>query len=108
MPKPTHHILVCTQMRPPGNPRGSCAERGSKELLMRFMMETARLNLVAKVLVTESSCCGPCQFGPTVIVYPDNVWYQKVTANDVAEILESHVQRGQPVERLKLPNEVWG
>lgn len=108
MPKPKRHILVCTQSRPPGNPRGSCAENGSRDVLMRFMMEMARLNLIGNLLVTESSCCGPCQSGPTVVVYPDNVWYQKVKPDDVPEILESHIQKGKPVERLLLPDEVWG
>ncbi|HIE80041.1 MAG TPA: (2Fe-2S) ferredoxin domain-containing protein, partial [Nitrospinaceae bacterium] len=26
MPKPSYHILVCTNSRPPGHPRGSCSE----------------------------------------------------------------------------------
>jgi (2Fe-2S) ferredoxin len=108
MPKPTHHILVCTQTRPPDHPRGSCSANGSKEVFMRFMMETARLNLVFKLIVTESSCMGPCAFGPTVVVYPDGIWYQKVSANDVAEILEQHIMKGQPVQRLLLPDAVWG
>ena len=103
-----HHILVCTQDRPPDHPRGSCTGSGSKDLFMRFMMEMARLNLVQKLMVTESSCLGPCAAGPTIVVYPDNVWYQKVSPNDVAEILEQHVIKGQPVQRLLLPDEVWG
>ncbi len=108
MPKPTHHILVCTQARPPDHPRGACSSKGSKDLMMRFFMETARLQLVPGVLVTESSCMGPCDYGPTVVVYPDGVWYNKVTPNDVTEILESHIMKGQPVERLRLPDQVWG
>ena len=108
MPKPTHHILVCTQTRPADHPRGSCSDRNSKDLLMRFFMESARLQLVPQVVVTESSCMGPCDHGPTVVVYPDAVWYGKVKADDVAEILEQHIKGGKPVERLLLPDEVWG
>ena len=108
MPKPTHHILVCTQDRPPEHPRGSCTGNGSKELFMRFMMEAVRLNLVPQLLVSETACLGPCGSGPTVVVHPGGVWYQKVTPDDVAEILEGHVLNGKPVERLLLPDEVWG
>ncbi len=108
MPKPTHHILVCTQVRPQEHPRGSCSAKGSKDVLMRFFMDAARLNLVPQVLVTESSCAGPCDYGPTVIVYPDGVWYQKVTPEDVTEILEQHIMKGTPVHRLLLPDQVWG
>lgn len=107
MPKPNHHILVCTQTRPSEHPRGSCSSRGSKDLLMRFMMESARLNLVQQVLVTESTCLGPCDFGPTVVVYPDSVWYNKVTPDDIPEILEQHIMNGKPVERLILPDTAW-
>ena len=108
MPKPKHHILVCTQSRPDGHPRGSCTERNSRDLVMRFNMEMARLNLVFQMIVTETSCLGPCQFGPTVVVYPDGVWYNKVTPDDVPEILEQHIQNGKQVERLLMPEEVWG
>lgn len=108
MPKPKHHILVCTQSRPSGHPRGSCAEKDSQDLIMRFNMEMARLNLIFEMVVTETSCLGPCAFGPTVVVYPDGVWYQKVTGDDVSEILEQHIKNGKPVERLFLPDEAWG
>ncbi len=35
-----------------------------------------------------------------MVVYPDAVWYGRVTANDVDEIIESHIVNGKPVERL--------
>lgn len=40
-----------------------------------------------------------------MVVYPDNVWYGRVTTADVKEIVEQHVVGGRPVERLlmKLP-----
>ena len=71
------------------------------------MMESARLNLVQQVMVTESSCLGPCDLGPTVVVYPESVWYHKVTPDDVPEILEQHIMKGNPVERLILPDTFW-
>ena len=37
-----------------------------------------------------------------MVVYPDAVWYGFVTAEDVDEIVESHIVNGQPVERLRL------
>ena len=32
MPKPERHVLVCLNTRPPGNPKGSCGEKGSEAL----------------------------------------------------------------------------
>jgi (2Fe-2S) ferredoxin len=37
-----------------------------------------------------------------VVVYPEGVWYGKVTPADVPEIMEKHIVGGQPVERLFL------
>jgi (2Fe-2S) ferredoxin len=36
------------------------------------------------------------------VVYPDAIWYGGVTANDVDEIIESHIIGGNPVQRLML------
>ncbi|MBI5378771.1 MAG: (2Fe-2S) ferredoxin domain-containing protein [Nitrospirae bacterium] len=108
MPKPQFHVIVCTNSRPPGHPRGSCAEKGSQEVLMQFFEELQQRNLFEKVLVTGSTCTGPCMLGPTVIVYPDGVWYQRVRREDVPTMVTEHLMQGKPVERLRLPDEVWG
>ena len=69
---------------------------------------TCRCRIVAgNVLVTSSGCLGPCEQGPTVVVYPDATWYSQVKEADVPAILDEHIGKGTPVERLK-PNSVWG
>ncbi len=109
MPKPKYHILVCTTERPAGNPRGSCGEKGSKEeLLPAFYGGMEKHMLFGQILITESSCLGPCPIGATVVVYPEGVWYKGVKTADVAEIMESHIVNGKPVERLRVPDEMWG
>ena len=108
MPKPKHHILVCTTTRPPGNPRGSCGEKQSKDLIPAFYEEIEKRMLFGQILITESSCLGPCPIGATVVVYPEGIWYKGVQASDVAEIMEEHISKGKPVERLKVPDEMWG
>ena len=49
---------------------------------------------------------GPCEQGPTVVVYPDATWYSKVTEADVATIIDEHIQGGKPVAKLS-PDSVW-
>ncbi len=39
--------------------------------------------------------------GVSVVVYPEGVWYGRVTVADVPEILEKHIVGGMPVERLR-------
>jgi (2Fe-2S) ferredoxin len=108
MPKPKYHIIVCTTTRPPGNPRGSCGEKGSRELLPAFFAEMEKRELFGQILITESSCLGPCPIGPSVVVYPDGIWYKGVKPADVAEIMEEHISNGRPVKRLAIPDEMWG
>ncbi len=108
MPKPKYHILVCTTARPPGNPRGSCGEKGSNEIIPAFFEEIEKRMLFGQILITESSCLGPCPIGATVVVYPDGVWYKGVKPSDVGEIMEEHIANGKPVERLTVPDEMWG
>ncbi len=51
--------------------------------------------------VTASGCLGPCFDGPTVVVYPEAVWYARVGPSEAAEIVEHHLVGGAPVERLR-------
>jgi len=47
-----------------------------------------------------TGCHGFCQRGPIVIVEPEGVFYSEVKVEDAPEIVQSHLQNGQPVERL--------
>lgn len=107
MAKPEKHISVCLNSRPPGHPRGSCGASGANEVMGRFQEELENRNLFGKVLLSGSTCVGPCNLGTTVIVYPEGTWYSKVSPDDVSEIMEKHIENGQPVERLLMPEEVW-
>ena len=108
MPKPSYHILVCTNSRPPGHPRGSCGENGSNAIFEKLAMAVEQKGLFGKCTVTNTGCIGPCGAGPIVIVYPDAVWYQKVQPEDVDEILDQHVGQGTKIDRLEIPDELWG
>ena len=52
--------------------------------------------------VSESRCLGRCEHGPVAVVYPDNIWYSYIDEEDIDEILESHLEGGQVVERLQI------
>ena len=107
MPKPGKHIFVCTQGRPPGHPRGSCAEKGAGGVFEAFLAQFDQRGLFGPFQVTNTGCMGPCLNGTNVLVYPEGVMYGGVTADDVAEIIESHLLEDKPVERLLMPAEIW-
>jgi (2Fe-2S) ferredoxin len=56
------------------------------------------------VRANKAGCLDQCEIGPTVVVYPEAVWYGHVTPADVDEIIESHIIGGRPVERLIIPD----
>ena len=98
MSKPEYHFFVCINNRPPFA-KPSCAPRGGNEILMRLKTEIEERQLT-HVRACGSSCLGPCEEGPTVVVYPEGTWYKGVQPEDIAEIVESHVIHNKPVERL--------
>jgi len=58
------------------------------------------------VLVTGTSCLGPCEQGPNVVIYPEGTWYSQVKESDVAVILDEHIKKGTPAQQLK-PDAIW-
>ena len=90
-------------MTPQGNPRGSCDPTGSEALQKAFKKALGERGLNQRIRANKSGCLDQCEFGPTVVVYPDAVWYSKVTESDVNEIIDEHLIGGRPVRRLLLP-----
>jgi (2Fe-2S) ferredoxin len=97
------HVFICTNQRPEDSPRGSCDPEGKRALQSLFKAATARRGLKGRVRANSAGCLDQCEHGPTVVVYPEQVWYGFVTPADVEEIVDSHVVGGVPVERLRLP-----
>ncbi len=50
--------------------------------------------------VDFSGCHGFCEQGPNVLVEPDDIFYTHVEAGDAVDIVDSHIRRNKPVERL--------
>lgn len=55
-----------------------------------------------KVRVNASGCLDRCELGPTMVIYPEGVWYRYDTRADVDEILEVHLLGKGRVDRLLL------
>ncbi len=56
------------------------------------------------IRVNNAGCLERCELGPTMVVYPEGVWYHYENTADVDEILDSHILHDQPVVRLLLPD----
>jgi sirohydrochlorin ferrochelatase/(2Fe-2S) ferredoxin len=86
------HVLVCTN--------ADCADRGS----LSFVDELRRLlkenDLDRDIRVTRTGCMGRCGEGPTVVIYPDGIWYRGVRREDAEALLGDHLLRDRLVARL--------
>jgi len=85
-------VLVC------GGP--GCLPMGSEEVAAAFQEELQKHGLEGKVLLKECGCQGLCASAVRVLLRPQEICYQHVTAEDVPEIVEATLVGGQVVERL--------
>ena len=108
MSKPEIQILVCTNEREPDSRKPSCAPRGAIDVYHRFKDRVKELGIRDRVMVVRTGCLKHCSQGITVTVWPYNLWYRRVTVDDVEEILTTSVLgEGREVERLRMPDIKW-
>ena len=96
------HIFICTNQRAAGSERLSCGEAHGLELVAQFKKVLKERNLPIKVRAQKAGCLDICNYGPTLVVYPEGVFYVGVQLSDVNEIIEQHIINNKPVERLVL------
>ena len=100
-----HHVFVCNGK--------SCAAVGSSDVKAEFELilkekdlrqgkESKGRNPMGEIVLTDCSSVGFCSIGPAVLVYPEGIWYAQVQPEDVREIIEEHLEKGNVVERLAL------
>ena len=93
----------------------SCTAVGSAEVKAEFTRvleekglrqgkESKGRNPMGEVLLTDCGSIGFCSLGTAVMVHPDGTLYGQVSAADVPEIVERHIENNEVVERLQLMN----
>ncbi len=105
MPGFERHVFVCHNTRPADAARPSCTTDGKSDLHTQMQQLVKAAGLADRVRINKSGCLDQCEHGPTVVVYPEAVWYGKVRPEDAAAIVEEHLVGGRPVERLRLAEE---
>jgi (2Fe-2S) ferredoxin len=100
MPPRQRYLFVCINRRAPDNPKGSCAQKGSEELVVKLKEALAKRGLAKEVVrACSSSCLDMCETGISILQEPEHVVYGRVTLADVDEIADA-AGRGDVVERL--------
>ncbi|MEW6547517.1 MAG: NADH-quinone oxidoreductase subunit NuoF [Bacillota bacterium] len=86
------HVLVCAG--------AGCLSSGCKAVEEELLAAIREHGLDREVRVVETGCMGPCDLGPMIVVYPEGVFYRKLTPADARTIAEEHLLKGRVVERL--------
>ena len=95
------HVFCCVNVRDAHHLRGCCSARGS-EPLRAYMKSRAKVLKLDDVRINNAGCLERCELGPTMVIYPEGIWYHYNCIEDIDEILERHVVGGEIVERLRL------
>ncbi|MCF8077996.1 MAG: NADH-quinone oxidoreductase subunit NuoF [Desulfobacterales bacterium] len=85
-----------------------CIASGADEVIAAFKAEIENQGLTANVDTKGTGCPGFCERGPVVVIYPEEICYLQVTAEDVPEIIEQTIKKKKVVERLLFEDSATG
>lgn len=83
-----------------------CISAGAYKLKEALKTELTKHKISDEVNIIETGCMGPCDYGPVMMVYPEGIFYRKVRADDISELVEEHIMKGRPLKRLMLLDSV--
>ena len=101
-----HHVFFCLNQRDAGE--ACCSDHAAQTAWKHCKSRVKQLGIhgAGGVRINQAGCLDRCAGGPVMVVYPEAVWYTYVDQHDIDEIVESHLQHGKVVERLRLPDHV--
>ena len=106
-PKYDKHIFICINERDENNPKGDCTRCGGKDIRLKFVQLINQHGLKGKVRANKSGCLDACELGAAVVIYPDNIWYTRVSPDDVEEIFKTSILKNDVVERVAATEKTW-
>ena len=86
------HVLVCAG--------AGCISSDCKTVQAAMLDNIDKYGLGQEVKLVETGCMGPCDLGPVLVVYPEGVFYRRVTPEGAARVVEEHLLKGRLVEDM--------
>ncbi len=86
------HLMLCGGT--------GCIAGGSLKLKEALEEELRKQGLQEEVQLVLTGCNGFCAEGPVMTIYPDGVFYERLSPEDVPLLVEEHLLKGRPVQKL--------
>lgn len=77
-----------------------CVASGTMKVRDALQSELKNKGLDKEIKIVLTGCNGYCAEGPVMAVYPDEIFYQKLTVEDIPKLVEEHFLKGRPYEKL--------
>jgi len=82
-------------------PSGTCCQaRGSSDVVESFQKAIEQHSLWDKIGLRITGCGGFCQSEPNLVIYPEEIYYQKLSPDDAEEVIFETVLGGRVIDRL--------
>jgi NADH-quinone oxidoreductase subunit F len=85
-----------------------CQASGHGAVWAALEEQVKKHGLEKEIQLVKSGCNGFCSVGPLMTIFPGGIFYQKLTAADMPDLVEQHFKKGKPVERLMYKDPVTG
>ena len=86
------HLMICGGT--------ACHATHSRDVKQALIQEIEDHGIFERCKIIETGCNGFCAQGPVMTVYPDGVFYVKLTPENIKDIVSQHLIGGNPVEEL--------
>ncbi|HTR45504.1 MAG TPA: NADH-ubiquinone oxidoreductase-F iron-sulfur binding region domain-containing protein, partial [Thermodesulfovibrionales bacterium] len=77
-----------------------CIATGTLKVRDALQEEITKRGLDEEIKIVMTGCNGYCAEGPVTAVYPDEIFYQNITTEDVPMLVEEHFLKGRPYQKL--------
>ena len=85
------HLMICAGT--------GCVASGSIHVKEALEAEIRKRGLESEVLVEATGCNGFCAAGPLLVAYPDGIFYQRLTPEDIPFLVEEYLIKGRVVKK---------
>jgi NADH-quinone oxidoreductase subunit F len=82
-----YKILICSG--------AGCVSSDCYEVYTAVLEELKEQNIMESTLVVQTGCIGVCDIGPVMLIYPEGIFYTKLTVADISPIITSHLLKGE-------------